>query len=133
CANGQSTNDPVPLRKRATQRFHSRRRFAPQITARRDLLGEPLVLGRIHFQKPAAEYRNRPATSRKRTTMRGRIDPARETAHHRKTSASQTCCQALGLCDAVSCSMTRADNGNGQLILRCRLTTTKQYARRIVN
>ena len=60
-------------------------------------------------------------------------DSASEPAYHGETGAGEARRQALGLREAVSRGVSRADNGDGHFVLRVRLTAAKEHAGRVVN
>src|SRR4051794_33020873 len=62
-----------------------------------------------------------------------RINPTRQPAYDREACPSQTARQPFGLRESIMRGMPRSDNRHRELVLRLRLPTPKQHARRIMD
>jgi hypothetical protein len=79
----QPRDDPVPARKVMRARPISRRKFADEQPPVEDLTEQISVTGRVDAIEPAAKNGDGAARPRKRTPMRGPVDPQGESAHDR--------------------------------------------------
>ena len=104
-----------------------------KVAAGGDFVGQLVVLGRIDVQHAAGQHGDRAPAGRQRAAMGGGVDAAGQAADDRQARAGQAAGQPLGLPQAVLRGVPRADNGDGQRVLRLRLAAAKQHAGRIVN
>ena len=91
------------------------------------------VLRRIHVQQTAAQHGQRASAGGQRAAMGRRVDAARQAADDRHARAGQAAGQPLGLRQAILRGMPRADDGDGQRVLRQDLAAHEEHAGRVVN
>ena len=129
----QAADQPVPLREHAGQRLPARRRLAHQRPVGGDLFGQFVVFRRIDVQHAAGQHGDGPPAGRQGAAVGGGVDAAGQAADDGQSRPGQSAGQPLRLPQAVLGAVPRADDADGQGVVRLHFAADEQHAGRIVN